>query len=103
MMSALGTSPLVRLKTKVNAAVYKNMLENRVIPALKESGATFPIFMQDNASCHKAKLVINYLSDQRVGVMDWPAQSPDMNPIKNLWKTVSEKVKARNPNNVEDL
>ena len=59
--------------------------------------------MQDNAPCYEAKLEMNYLSDQRVEVMDWPAQSLDINPIENLWKTVGKKVKARNPTNVEDL
>ena len=35
--------------------------------------------------------------------MDFPAQSPDLNPIENLWKTLGDKVMARNPTNMEDL
>ena len=77
-------------------------IEHHVIPRLETSGVFSPIYLQHNASCHKVKPVMNYLMDQ-VEVMDWPAQSPDMNPIENFWRTVGEKIIARNPINVEDL
>ena len=35
--------------------------------------------------------------------MDWPTQSPYLNPIENLWKTLGEKVMAQNPANTDDL
>jgi transposase len=59
--------------------------------------------MQDNAPCHKAKSVMSFLDQQESNVMDWPAQSPDLNPIENLWQRLGNKVMARNPENVEDL
>ena len=59
--------------------------------------------MQDNAPCHKAKVVMSYLSEQDFEIMDWPPQSPDLNPIENLWKTLEVKVMERNPTNTEDL
>ena len=59
--------------------------------------------MQDNAPCHTAKSVKIFLSEEDVIVMEWPAQIPDMNPIKNVWKLLNERAKKKNPRNVEEL
>ena len=55
MFSSQGTSPLVRLQTRVNVQVYNNRLEGIVLPNIVKSGVLNPIFMQDNATSHKAK------------------------------------------------
>ena len=61
------------------------------------------VFMQDNAPSHTAKSVKTFLSEEDVTVMEWPAQSSDMNHIENIWKLLDERAKEKNPRNVEDL
>ena len=103
MFSSQGTTPLVRLHTRVNAQIYKTIVQDHVVPIIRNSGIDRAIFIQDNAPCHKAKMVMSYLSEQDFEIMDWPPQSPDLNPIENLWKTLGMKVMARNPTNTDDL
>jgi len=42
------------------------------------------VFMQDDAQCHKAECLLKFLAENHVPVIEWPAQSPDLNPIENL-------------------
>ncbi len=48
------------------------------------------IFQQDLAPAHTAKSTKRWLNDYGVGVIDWPANSPDLNPRENLWGIVKE-------------
>ena len=60
--------------------------------------------MQDNAPAHRAKIVTNLLKQYKVKTLDWPPNSPDMNPIENLWAYLSRRVFAKGTyKNTEDL
>ena len=59
--------------------------------------------MQDNAPCHKAKIVLSFLDNEGIAVVKRPPQSPDMNPIENVWKIIGEKAQNRNSQNIDDL
>ena len=72
MISGDGVGPLVRLQGKVNAEVYKQLVKDHVLPVLWNSTKQPSIFMQDNAPCHKAMVVMNFLKAENVTVMDWP-------------------------------
>jgi transposase len=45
------------------------------------------LFMQDNAPCHKAMEVLEFLAERNIPTMEWP---PDLNPIENLWAAFKE-------------
>lgn len=49
------------------------------------------MFQQDNAKCHVSR---DWFSEQGLNVMEWPAVSPDLNPIENLWVYIQRKVYA---------
>ena len=103
MISSAGVGPIVRFHGNINASVYKELLRQHALPHLRKGTVETPIFMQDNAPCHKAKTVLSFLEEEGIAVMKWPPQSPDMNPIENVWKIIGEKAQNRNPQNIDDL
>ena len=102
IMSASGVGPLVRLHGRVNAEVYRHLLQQNAISYLSTMRQD-ALFMQDNAPCHKAKKVMDFLKEQNIETLNWPPQSPDLNPIKNLWKLIGERAQNSNPRNSEEL
>ncbi len=61
------------------------------------------IFQQDNAPCHKSKMTMEYLSHNNVDLMEWPPQSPDLNPIENLWGFIGLEKENYHPKNQNEL
>ncbi|UYV83242.1 hypothetical protein LAZ67_23000264, partial [Cordylochernes scorpioides] len=55
------------------------------------------IFMDDNACPHRARLVNEYLQSENIRRMDWPARSPDLNPIEHVWDALGRRIGARHP------
>ena len=42
-------------------------------------------FMQDGAPCHTAKIINEFFTKEKILVLPWPGNSPDMNPLENCW------------------
>lgn len=103
VMSAAGCGLLIRLQGGINAEVYKQILRQHAVPSLRSSLYQPAIFMQDNAPCHTAKKVKTFLDEEEVETMRWPPQSPDLNPIENIWKIVGERAQFQCPKNQEEL
>ncbi len=61
------------------------------------------IFHQDLAPVQTAKSTKSFLNDHGVGVLDWPANSPDLNPIENLRVIVKRKMRNKRPKNADEL
>ncbi len=103
-MSSAGVGPLCFLKSTVNAAIYQEILEHFMLPSAdKLYGDADFIFQQDLAPAHTAKGTKSWFNDHGVTVLDWPANSPDLNPIENLWGIVKRKMRDNRPNNADDL
>ncbi|KAI2665317.1 Transposable element Tc1 transposase [Labeo rohita] len=81
-------------------------------PSRLKSSVKFPqslfkdadfIFQQDLAPAQTAKSTKSWLNDHGVGVLDWPANSPDLNPIENLWGIIKRKMRNKRPKNADEL
>ena len=75
-----------------------NVLAPHVVPHFDNHAlADRPMFMDDNARPHRARIVQHFLQQEAVQTIPWPAMSPDMNPIEHVWDFIGQKINQRNP------
>ena len=82
------------------------MIEENLWPVVTKHFTNKPyIFQEDNAPCHKSRACETWKTENRLPVLLWPAQSPDLSPIENIWLIMKNKIKNRLylVHNVEDL
>jgi transposase len=97
-----GKTSLFCFKGIMDAKFYVDILR-RHVPEIRQMLGNRWRFQQDNDPKHTSHLAKAFLQENMPEVMDWPSNSPDLNPIENLWSIVKGNVKRRMPKNQDEL
>jgi transposase len=89
---------------RLNQYRYRDILENALAASrdLFEADQDW-LFQQDNAPCHTAHSITEYFAGSNVQLMPWPARSPDLNPIENLWSWMDYQLTKKQITSLEML
>ncbi|KAK3563022.1 hypothetical protein QTP86_013282 [Hemibagrus guttatus] len=102
--AASGPGRLAVINGTMNSAIYQKILKENVRPSVCDLKLKRTwVLQQDNDPKHTSKSTSEWLKKNKMKTLEWPSQSPDLNPIEMLWHDLKKVVHARKPSNVAEL
>uniref|UniRef100_A0A803JW23 Tc1-like transposase DDE domain-containing protein n=1 Tax=Xenopus tropicalis TaxID=8364 RepID=A0A803JW23_XENTR len=102
--AASGPGRLAVIDGTMNSTVYQKILKENVRPSVRQLKLKRSwVLQQDNDPKHTSKSTSEWLKKNKMKTLEWPSQSPDLNPIEMLWHDLKKAGHARKPSNKAEL
>lgn len=101
--SYYGKGKIIFLDETITSTRYQQILSENLIESSNIMGLKKFIFQQDNAPPHTSNLIRNFFKENKIRLMPWPSNSPDLNPIENIWGHMSYEISKRSVKTKSEL
>ena len=89
------------VNSRMNSLIFKDVIKNYLLPTMSKYSCS--VFLQDNASPHTSKITSSYLKQNSIQTIYLPANSPDLNPIENLFNFLKYKLESEDTSSLPKL